>query len=289
MIEFLAQILPTFTVTFREIIEVALVLGIVMAATRGLPGRLNIAIAGLAIGICGSVMIAFFTDAISNAVDGMGQEVFNACIMFVAVGFLSWTVIWMKTHGRKLAQNLQEMGRAVVAGKRSSYILIGVIALATFREGAEIVLFTYAMTTSGTISMGAILSGAAAGAICGVGVGLMFYFGLMRAAQKHLFTVTSWMLIFLTAGMAAQGASFLIQADILPALYPQVWDTSHVISGQSFIGQTLGILVGYTPRPSAMELVFYGGVLALIGTLYTVMGQPSRAKTTAGTFAVPAE
>ena len=263
----------TAPVVFREVIEISLILGVVMAATRGMDGRFKLAAAGLGIGILGSVIIAFFTDSISQAMEGVGQEIFNASIMFIAVGFLSWTVIWMKTHGRKLAQNLREMGQAVAKGDKSTYILVGVIALATFREGAEIVLFTYAMSASGAFSISAIIMGGIVGGVGGIIIGTMFYFGLLKAAQKHLFTVTSWMLIFLTAGMAANGAAFLIQADILPTLIPQVWDTSRVISGQSFVGQLLSVLVGYTPRPTGMELLFYTGALLTIGLLYTLMGR----------------
>ena len=263
----------TATIVFREILEIALVLGIVMAATRGLPGRGFLAVLGLSIGILGSIVIAFFTDAISQAVDGMGQEIFNAGILFVAVGFLSWTVIWMKRHGRAMAQHLGDVGRDVMAGKRALYVLVGVIALATFREGAEIVLFTYGMVASG-MAFSDILLGGLVGVVSGGIVGFMLYFGLLKTVQRHLFTVTSWMLIVLIAGMAAQGANFLIAAGILPELSAHVWDTSGFISGHGFIGETLGVLVGYTPKPSGMELVFYLGALLTIGLAYRAVGRP---------------
>jgi high-affinity iron transporter len=241
-----------------------------------MPKRFNIALAGIALGIFGSIIIAFFTDAISQAIDGIGQEIFNATIMFIAVGFLSWTVIWMKMHGRQLAQNLKAVGQDVLQGDKSIYVLVGVIALATFREGAEIVLFTYGMTASGAFPITSIVAGGIIGTVGGAIIGTMLYFGLLKAAQRHLFAVTSWMLIILTAGMAAQGASFLISAGVLPELSPQVWDTSAIISGQSFIGQTLSVLVGYTPRPTGMELTFYSLVLITVGTAYKMISSPVR-------------
>lgn len=157
-------------------------------------------------------------------------------------------------------------------GKRPFYILIGVIALATFREGAEVVLFTYGMTASGALTMGSVISGGLIGLVGGTIVGFMLYFGLLKTFKRHLFTVTSWMLIVLTAGMAAQGANFLIAAGMLPDLYPQVWDTSGIIPSDSVLGQTLGILIGYTPRPTGMELVFYTTVLITIGLAYKFVG-----------------
>jgi high-affinity iron transporter len=264
--------LQTAIIVFREFLEIALVLTIVLAATRGLTSRAWLVGAGLAIGVAGSVLIAFFTDAIAEAIDGVGQEVFNACIMFIAVGFLSWTVIWMKQHGRVMAQNLKQVGSDVISGKRPLYVITAVVALATFREGAEIVMFTYGMSLSGQHTIGSIVAGGVLGAVGGTVVGVMLYFGLLKAAKRNLFTVTSWMLILLTAGMAAQGAGFLIAADILPALAPQVWDTSNIISGHSLLGEMLGVLIGYTPRPTGMELLFYCAVIVSVGTMYYVVG-----------------
>lgn len=263
----------TATIVFREILEIALILGIVMAATRGLPGRINLALAGLLIGAIGSGVIAFFTESISQMVEGMGQEIFNAIIMFTAVIFLSWTVIWMKTHGRELAQNLKQVGQDVIAGDKSSYVLVGVIALATFREGAEIVLFSYGMLSAGAVTLPAYLTGALIGAAGGFIVGVMLYFGLLKVAQKHLFTTTAWLLILVTAGMAAHGANFLIAAGVLPTLHPELWDTSAILSGHSLMGETLGVLIGYTPRPTGMEFLFYVSVLLVVGGLYYFIGK----------------
>jgi high-affinity iron transporter len=270
--------LAAATIIFREILEIALVLGIVMAATRGLKGRSLLALAGLGLGILGSVIIAFFTESIANAIDGMGQEIFNAAIMFTAVGFLGWTVIWMRTHGRELARHLKETGQDILSGHKSVYVLVGVVALATFREGAEIVLFTYGMTASGAYTLAEIGSGAIVGALGGIAVGAALYLGLLRAAQKYLFAVTGWMLILLTAGMAASGANFLIAAGILPTLSPELWDTSAYISASSLPGEILKVLIGYTPRPTGMEALFHVATLLTLGTLYTLM--PSTRKPT---------
>lgn len=272
---------PTATIVFREIIEIALILSVVIAATNGLPGRLKLIVAGLGLGVFGSIIIAFFTDQISQAIDGVGQEIFNASIMFIAVGFLSWTIIWMKTHGRKMVQEIKEVGADVLSGDKSVYVITGVVALATFREGAEIVLFTYGMAASGTYSVVQIMTGGVIGALGGMVIGCALYLGLLKAAQKHLFTVTSWLLIVLTAGMAAQGANFLIAAGVLPELHSQLWDTSAFIPGHSFVGEMLGVLVGYTPRPTGMELVFYVSVFAIVGSFYSSLFKCQRRQGTA--------
>ncbi len=258
-------------IVFREILEIALVVGIVLAATRGLPARGALVLGGLGLGLLGSYLIFHFTDAINEAVDGVGQEVFNAGVMFTAVLFLSWTVIWMKRHGRELAKHLNEVGAAVVSGKKSLFVIVGVVALATLREGAEIVLFAYGQSLSG-VAMTEIVIGGLIGLAGGTIVGFMLYFGLLKTVKRHLFSVTSWMLIFLTAGMAAQGANFLIQADMLPMLHPQVWDTSWLLDNGTFLGDTLSVLLGYNPRPTGMELAFYVAVMVIVGGAYKMVG-----------------
>lgn len=63
-----------------------------------------------------------------------------------------------------------------------------------------------------------MLTGGALGIALGSALGLTLYFGLLRIPARHLFTVTSGLILFLAAGMAAQGAAYLIQADWLPPL-----------------------------------------------------------------------
>lgn len=283
------MMLQTATIVFREILEIALVLGIVMAATRGLKGQGIIAALGLLIGFAGAALIAFFTDSISQAIDGVGQEVFNAGVLFVAVGFLGWTVVWMKRHAREMARNINQMGQDVMKGKRPYYILIGVIALATFREGAEIVLFTYGMTASGAISLSDVFVGGLIGLAGGTVVGAMLYYGLLKAVKRHLFTVTSWMLIFLTAGMAAQGANFLIAAGMLPELHPQVWNTANVIAPDGLLGEVLSVLIGYSARPTGMEFVFYVVTFLIIATAYKFLGTAKLAPITVPASVAAAE
>jgi len=265
--------LATATIVFREVLEIALVLGIILAATRGFSGQKKIALSGLGLGLAGSVIIAFFTESISAAMDGMGQEIFNACVMFVAVGFLGWTVVWMKRHARHLSQHLRKVSAQVVEGERAPYVLVIIIALATWREGTEVVLFTYGLMAAGQATLSSVVTGGLLGLVCGSIIGAMLYYGLLKAARKHMFSVTSWMLIFLTAGMAAQGAGYLIAADIIPAINPQLWDTSQWLSTQSFIGETLSVLIGYSDRPTGMEVLVYLCVLSLIGALYYLAGK----------------
>ena len=71
-------------IVFREILEIALIVGILTAATKEIPGRTRWIVGGLSLGVITSAIIALFTDKISDSLDGMGQEFFNGLILIAA-------------------------------------------------------------------------------------------------------------------------------------------------------------------------------------------------------------
>jgi high-affinity iron transporter len=270
-------------IVFREVFECALVVGIVLAATQGVLHRGRWIGAGVAGGVAGAGMLALFAGAIANAVQGMGQELLNASVLLIAVAMLGWHNVWMSRHGRELAASVNEVGRKVAAGTRPLYALAIVAGLASLREGSEVVLFLWgiaATDTSGSLSM---LSGGLLGLTGGVAVGVALYLGLLAIPQRYIFSVTSWMILLLAAGMAAQGAGFLVQAGWLPPLGEPVWDTSSLLRDSSPIGKALHTLVGYTSRPAGIQVVFYLLALGAIGALMKLLGSALRAPVRVGT------
>jgi high-affinity iron transporter len=79
--------------------------------------------------------------------------------------------------------------------------------------------------------------------------------------------VTSWLVLLLAAGMASQGAAFLMQADLVPALGSNLWDTSSLLSETSLAGRVLHTLIGYSAQPAGIQVVFYLATLFVIGGL----------------------
>ncbi len=265
--------LPTAIVVFREILEASLILSIIMAVTRGVPGRGLWVTAGAALGLLGAGLTALFADAIANAVSGVGQELFNATILFAAVIMLGWHNVWMQRHGREMAMHMKDVGQKVAAGDKPLHILSVVVALAVMREGSELVLFLYGIAAQGSQSL-PMASGFSLGLVAGAAVSLALYFGLLRIPTKYLFTVTAWMILLLAAGMASQGAAFLVQANLLPTLGRAIWNTTWLLSESSVIGQILHTLVGYVAVPSGIQIVFYLTTLLVIGTLMQVYKHP---------------
>jgi high-affinity iron transporter len=265
----------TGIVVFREVLEAALIVSIVMASCRGIAGRGLWVLAGIGSGLAGAIAVAASASAIAEAVSGMGQEIFNAGVLFAAVLMLAWHNIWMASHGRQLAKEVGAVGHDIATGTKPLYAVAVVTGLAVLREGSETVLFVYGIMTSGGSSTLDMLIGGLGGLAAGAGVGVLLYFGLLRIPMSRLFTVTNWMVLFLAAGMAAQCAGFLEQADLLPSLGNALWDTSSILSETSLLGRVLHTLTGYVAQPSGLQLVFYVTTLAVIALLMETIGKSS--------------
>ena len=264
--------LATAIIVFREVLEAALIIGIVLAATQGLARRNVWVSLGVVAGIGAAGLVALFADAISAALAGAGQEVFNAGILLFAVVMLGWHNVWMRRHGREMAQQMRDVGQAIKVGDRSMYMLAVVVGLAVLREGSEVVLFLYGIAVAQQDSSRLMVSGGLLGLLSGAAVGLLMYRGLLRISSRYLFTVTTWLITLLAAGMAAQAAGFLTQADLLPALVQSMWDTSNILAQSSILGRVLQTLVGYVDHPNGMQVLFYAMTLVSIAVLMRLYG-----------------
>ena len=228
---------------------------------------------GIAAGVLGATLVAACAGAIAAAVNGVGQELFNAAILFTAVAMLGWHNIWMNRHGRELAATAALLGRAVLGGSRPLYALALVVGIAVLREGSEIVLFLYGIAIASGAGGLSMLAGGILGLAGGAAIGALIYLGLLAIPLRRLFTVTSWLILLLAAGMASQGAAFLMQANLLPSLGNNLWDTSAILSENSMLGLLLHVLIGYSAQPSGIQVVFYLATLLVIGTLMRLMGR----------------
>ncbi|MGC4106892.1 MAG: FTR1 family protein [Thermomicrobiales bacterium] len=275
--------LASLIVVFREVLEAGLIVGIVLAATVGVPRRGRWIAGGIAAGVLGAILIALFAGALSDAFEGTGQEVFNASVLIIAVVMLSWHVLWMARHGREMAREMKEVGRSVALGQRSLLALAVVVAIAVLREGAEVVLFLYGIAAASNTGAGALVTGGALGIAAGALLSWLIYRGLLTIPVRHLFSVTGALIALLAAGMAGQAAAILAGADLIPSWGYDVWNTSWLLPENTMIGRTLHVLIGYSERPMGVQVVAYLVVLAALLIGARLIGAPRPApRATAG-------
>jgi high-affinity iron transporter len=261
-------------IVFREVLEAGLIVGIVLAASKSIPRRGRWIALGVSAGFVGACTLAIFAGVIGQLFNGSGQELLNATVLFSAVAMLGWHNIWMSTHGRELSQNAKHLGREVASGRKKLTALAIVVALAVMREGSEVVLFLYGLLASGGDSWQQVMLGGLCGLLLGAAISTLLYGGLVVLPVRHFFTATTVLLTFLAAGLAAQGVAFLQQGGYLERWSAPIWNTGAILPETSWLGRVLHTLIGYSERPSGMQLLIYLSTLGVIVGLmrWTVRG-----------------
>ena len=271
--------LSTLIIVFREVLEAMLVVGIATAAAREVNIGTRWIYGGLLAGLLAAMVVALCAELIATSMQGMGQELFNATILLTAALLMSWTAIWMGKHGREISTRIRQVCKKEEVDSSSAWILATVVALAVAREGSEVVLFLHGVAASGQAGSVAMLSGAAVGVVLGVLVAVVLYRSLIKLPIRHVFSVVTFLIVLLAAGMASQGVAYLVMIDELPALVQSMWNTSGFISERSAMGQVLHALMGYDDRPTGMQVLAFVSVFSL--TWLAVQWQKSVPKTQA--------
>jgi high-affinity iron transporter len=264
--------LAALVIVFREMIEAGLIVGIVLAAARGVQGRWRMVGGGIAGGVLGACLLAAFAGQLAGLFEGSGQELFEAFVLLGAVCMLTWHNVWMASHGREMARQMRELGRSVSAGEKPPVALAIVVGIAVLREGSEVVLFLYGVLASGGTTAVDVGIGGALGIVAGALVSALIYAGLLAIPARKLFSTTAWLITLLAAGMAAQAVLFLQQGGFVNLWDSPLWDTSWLLSEGSLGGRLAHTLVGYTDQPDGLQLAAW---LATVAAIWA-MGRAAR-------------
>ena len=257
--------ISSLVIVFREMLEMSLVIGILLAATRGLSGSRRWIWLGMAGGVLGAVFVAIFMGELESSVQGNGEFLFNAFVLLLASVLIAWTVFWMTQHGRELSAHMRQVGEAVKVG-RLPYKSLAVVSLAAvMREGSEAAFFLFGASQAVKDEGWTLLVGGILGAVAALLIGALLYYGLVRIPVRRLLGVAGWLLMLLAAGMAAWN---LVAIDWLPPLVDTLWNSSGWLPQDSFIGEMLHVLVGYDEAPSGMQFAVFAVALLVMGSIY---------------------
>jgi high-affinity iron transporter len=145
------------------------------------------------------------------------------------------------------------------------------------REGSEIVLFLYGIVATGTSAV-SLVTGGLLGIAGGAALSALMYCGLVALPTRHIFTVITVLIALLAAGMAAQAMQYLDAAGLIDILGQRVWDSSRYLPQDGIVGRLLHTLVGYTDRPTELQLLAYVATLLAMAVLTWIAApRPARA------------
>lgn len=258
-------------VVFRECLEIALLLGIILAVTKQIEKSRIYIIAGSMLGIVLAALFAFFASTIAVSFSGMGDELFNAAIILLTVILISWTIIWMQGYGIKIKQNFNDLSNKIHSGDSSKIMLVLIVAATILREGMEIIILVYSIASVEVIDGNSYLLGLLIGMVSGFLLGIIIYLGLIKLTkQQYIFRISSTLLMLIAGGFAAEAAGILTSSGIIMTLSDQLWDSSWLISDRSIYGKCLNIITGYIARPNGLQVIFYMATIISINLLIQI-------------------
>ena len=270
-------------ITFREGLEAALIVGIVLGMLHklGHTDRSRPVWAGVLVAVVVSIAAGLALNALGVAFAGRGEQIFEGVAMLLAAGVLTWMIFWMQRQGRHTQAELESDVRRAVT-MESAWALFGLAFVAVVREGIETALFLTA-ATFGTTPVQTLVGGALglAGAVV---LGWLMFAAGRRLNVSAFFRVTSVLLILFAAGLVAQGVHEFQEAQLLPALVEHVWNISPILDEGHGFGAFLKALFGYNSSPSLLEAIAYGAYLLVVGIVSAHLYSRSTPKSANGSM-----
>lgn len=266
--------IPSFLITFRETLEAALVVGIVLGYLdrTGQRRYRPVVYWGVALGLAASAVGALIFEWLAGGFTGAAEQVFEGVTMLVGAALLTTMILWMMGQ-RQVAAELQERVATEVAAARRFGLLL-LVFVAILREGIETVIFLGAASFA---AGGASLVGALAGVAAAIVLGYAAFRGAMRVNVRTFFNVTSVILILFAAGLVAHGIHELQEAGVVPIVVEHVWDINPpvrpdgsypLLHENGYVGSFLKALFGYNGDPSLMELSSWLAYLVAVAVVW---------------------
>jgi high-affinity iron transporter len=270
-------VLPTFVIGLREGLEAALIVGII-AAFLSQQGRQD-ALRWMWLGVLGAVLlcagVAWALHVAEENLPQRQQEQLETVIALVAVGMITWMIIWMRRHSADLKGDLQ--GKASVALVEGSALgLIAMAFLAVLREGIETSVFMLAAFQQSD-RPGLTGTGALLGVLLACVFGYLLYRGGVKINLSKFFRVTGVVLVLVGAGLLAFAVHTAHEGDWLNVMLGRAVDLRWLIDPGSVQSALITGMFGIQPEPTWGELLAFVAY-AFPMTVYVCRPQRPRAR-----------
>lgn len=273
--------MASFIITLRETLEVALIVGILLAY---LSKTLNFKHKkfvwyGVGCGVILSLILAFIFQQYLGGFEGKSEELYEGITMLIAAGLLTWMILWMLNQRHNIKKNLENKAQTHIEKDHPmGLFLLAFVGVA--REGIETVIFLQAAVIQSEKSN--ILAGGFLGILAALFLGFVLFKGIMKVNLRTFFTITGLLLILFAAGLVAHGVHEFEEAGVIPIIREHVWDINPTVVTEGvyplwhekgIMGGLLKGLFGYNGDPSLTEVLSYLLYLLVIGGAWNFIGR----------------
>ena len=248
-------------IALREGVEMALIVGIVLAYLGNIGARTAQRWVWLGVGAAAVVSVGFLgiLNLLEREFEGAVEQIYEGTAMLLAAAFLTWMIFWMLQRSRYLKSELQGGVAEALARGGAAWGLFALAFFTVVREGVETALLLFAAPGEGKL-LGAVIGFAAA-----IGIGVLIYAYGRRIDLRTFFRVTGILLVVFAAGLVTHGVHEFVEAGLAGG--PTVFDLSATLPDDEGIGSILRALLGYSADPTWLEVTVYVAYFILVWAL----------------------
>lgn len=254
-------------ITIREGLEAFLIIGILLGyltKINQLQLRVHVWI-GAGAAFLVSVLLAAVFQALAIQFEGEAAELFEAGIALLAVGVLTWMVLWMQSQSRRIKGELEHKVDAVLS-QGQTFALAGLAFITVLREGLETALFLSAVFI--TARDDNMLPGAALGLAISAGIAYLIFRSAIRLNLRTFFIVTGSFLIVVAAGLVGHSVMAFQELGWIPIGGKTAWDLGWLIPNEALVGRLLHAFMGYEAAPTLLMVFAYLSYVLFFGSKF---------------------
>lgn len=257
-----------YLITFREVLEAALIISIVIAylVRTGRKPLARYVWYGVFSAIAVSVVLGSAIWLVYGTLSENSQALFEGVAALVAVAILSSMIYWMATKGKALRDEVERKVETI-ATRGATLGLVSFAFVAVFREGLETVLFLTPFLVADVLAT-------VAGLTLGTLTSLVLAYGIFVAGMKinirRFFYFTSILLVLLAGGLAGYGIHELVEYTgsaswgvLGQPAYSLNIPTESSLHHKGVLGSVLAVMFGYTVKAEWARLMVHIGYLAI--------------------------
>lgn len=269
--------LANYLIALREGIEAALIVGIIVGylvkskRTEILP-QLWL---GIALATFVPLGIGAYLTWGPYELDFKAQEIIGGGLSLIAVGFITWMIIWMAKNSHALVADIKNQTETALS-KGHNWGIFWLAVISVGREGIETAVFVWAtVNSSAATGIWQPALGVVTGLISAIAVGYIIYKGTVKLNLKKFFQITGYLLILVAAGVLTYGIGDLQEAGLLSGWGNLVYDLVPVnqVDAIWFVLLNAMFNIQYLLGPTFWQLLGWVTYLIIVIPLFTVINQ----------------